>query len=298
MRIRVAATVLSGAVALSALAVPVAAQAASSPSVKAQLSSFFANSAPAARTAHATNSAGTVRPKDGIGSISFSKGVVNGGKDIVLGTTTNKSVTATYTATSSSGVALTQAFLWQGTDPSSTDTITGALGTDDDPVCTESTTQTGVYSCKAVFNIHAATDMKNNGVAGTWKLALGGYDLSATASFDDNVGTGKIKKASKLTVNATPEPVKKGKTVTVTGKLTRANWNNGTYGGYAGQKVVLQFRKKTSSTYTDVKAITAGTGGALKTTTKATVDGYFRFSFATNATTGASTATGDYVDVK
>ncbi|MER5517134.1 hypothetical protein [Streptomyces sp. NPDC002763] len=295
MRIRVAATVLSGAVALSALAVPVAAQAASSPSAKAQLSSFFANSAPAV---HATNSAQTVRPKDGIGSISFSKGVVNGGKDIVLGTTTNKSVTATYTATSSSGVALTQAFLWQGTDPSSTDTITGALGTDDDPVCTESTTQTGVYTCKAVFNIHAATDMKNNGVAGTWKLALGGYDLSANASFDDNVGTGKIKKASKLTVNATPEPVKKGKTVTVTGKLTRANWDNGTYGGYAGQKVVLQFRKKTSSTYTNVKAITAGTGGALKTTTKATVDGYFRFSFATNATTGASTATGDYVDVK
>ncbi|MFG3021854.1 hypothetical protein ACGFZQ_25445 [Streptomyces sp. NPDC048254] len=295
MRIRVAATVLSGAVALSALAVPMAAQAASSPSAKAQLSSFFANSAPAV---HATNSAQTVRPKDGIGSISFSKGVVNGGKDIVLGTTTNKSVTATYTATSSSGVALTQAFLWQGTDPSSTDTITGALGTDDDPVCTESTTQTGVYSCKAVFNIHAATDMKNNGVAGTWKLALGGYDLSANASFDDNVGTGKIKKASKLTVNATPEPVKKGKTVTVTGKLTRANWDNGTYGGYAGQKVVLQFRKKASSTYTNVKAITAGTGGALKTTTKATVDGYFRFSFATNATTGASTATGDYVDVK
>ncbi|MGW2961647.1 hypothetical protein ACWDGI_24740 [Streptomyces sp. NPDC001220] len=298
MRIRVAATVLSGAVALSALAVPVAAQAASSPSAKAQLSSFFANSAPAARTAHATNSAQTVRPKDGIGSISFSKGVVNGGKDIVLGTTTQKSVTVTYTATSSSGVALTEAFLWQGTDPSSVDTISGALGTDDDPVCTESTTQTGVYSCKAVFNIHTATDMKHNGVAGTWKLALGGYDLSANASFDDNVTTGKIKKASKLTVNATPEPVKKGKTVTVTGKLTRANWDNGTYGGYAGQKVVLQFRKKTSSTYTNVKGVTAGTGGALKTTTKATVDGYYRFSFATNATTGASTAAGDYVDVK
>ncbi|MEV6763581.1 hypothetical protein AB0N16_23680 [Streptomyces sp. NPDC051105] len=298
MRIRVAATVLSGAVALSTLAVPVAAQAASSPSAKAELSSFFANSAPAAHTGHGTNSAQTVRPKDGIGSISFSKGVVNGGKDIVLGTTTNKSVTATYTATSSSGVAVTEAFLWQGTDPSSVDTITGALGTDDDPVCTESTTQTGVYSCKAVFNIHAATDMKNNGVAGTWKLALGGYDLSASASFDDNVGTGKIKKASTLTVNATPEPVKKGKTITVTGKLTRADWNTGKYSGYAAQKVQLQYRKKSSTTYTTLKTITAGTGGALKTTTKATADGYFRFSFATNATTGASTATGDYVDVK
>lgn len=295
MRMRVAATALSGAVALSAFVVPVAAQAASGPSAKARLGSFSAKSVSAG---HPANSARTVRPKTGIGTITFSKGVVNGGKDIVLGTTTNKSVTATYTATSSSGVALTEAFLWQGTDPSSTDTITGALGTDDDPVCTESTTQTGVYSCKAVFNIHAATDLKNNGVAGTWKLALGGYDLNASASFDDNVGTGKIKKASKLTADATPEPVKKGKTITVTGKLTRADWNTGKYTGYASQKVQLQFRKKGSNTYTTLKTITAGTGGALKTTTKATVDGYYRYSFATNATTGATTAAGDYVDVR
>ncbi|MFD8818213.1 hypothetical protein ACFV23_43680 [Streptomyces sp. NPDC059627] len=40
------------------------------------------------------------------------------------------------------------------------------------------------------------------------------------------------------------------------------------------------------------------TGGAFKTTVKAAADGYYRFSFATNATTGAATATGEYVDVK
>ncbi|MFF7982151.1 hypothetical protein ACFZDK_23980 [Streptomyces sp. NPDC007901] len=297
MRIRVATTVLSGAVVLAALAVPVAAQAAERPGAATELGAF-ARSASATGAHSGSVSAKTVRPKDALGNISFSKGVVNGGKDIVLGTTTKKSVTATYTATSDNGVVVTEAFLWQGTDPSSTDTITGALGTDDDPVCTESTTQTGVYSCKAVFNIDAAVDMPNNGAAGTWKLALGGYDLSANASFDDNVSTGKIKKASKLTVNATPEPVKKGKTITVTGKLTRANWNTGTYAGYSGQKVQLQYRKKGSSTYTTLKTITTGTGGALKTTTKATADGYYRFSFATNATTGAATATGDYVDVK
>ncbi|MBW8798067.1 MAG: hypothetical protein JF597_32120 [Streptomyces sp.] len=283
MRIRVAATVLSGAVVLSALAVPVAAQAAEHSGAQDGLASF---------------SAKTVHPKDAQGNIKFSKGVVNGGKDIVLGTTTKKSVTATYTATSDNGVALTVAALWQGTDSSSAAGITGELDTDDDPNCVESTTQTGVYSCKAVFNIDAATDLKNNGAAGTWKLFLGGFDLSANASIDDNVATTKIKKASKLTVNATPEPVKKGKTITVTGKLTRANWNTGTYAGYASQKVQLQFRKKGSTTYTTLKTITAGIGGALKTTTKATVDGYYRYSFATNATTGATTATGDYVDVK
>jgi hypothetical protein len=283
MRIRVAAAVLSGAVVLSALALPAAAQASERPGASTKLSSFAPN---------------TVRPNDSLGGVKFSDAVINGGKDIVLGVTTKKSVTVTYTATSSSGVALTEAFLWQGTDSSNTDTITGGLGTDDDPACTESTTETGVYSCTAVFNIDAAQDLKDNGVAGTWKLFLGAYDLYANASYNDDVATTKIKKTSKLSVNATPEPVKKGKTITVTGKLTRANWNDGTYAGYKGQKVKLQFRKKNSSTYTTLKTITSGTGGALKTTTKATVDGYYRYSFSTNTSTAASNATGDYVDVK
>ncbi|MGW2636951.1 hypothetical protein [Streptomyces sp. NPDC001348] len=274
---------LTGAITLSALCLPAAAQAAERHGAAARLGSFAAHD---------------VHPDTSLGNISFSKAVINGGKDIVLGTTTKKSVTVTYTATSSSGVALTEAFLWQGTDSSSTDTITGSLGTDDDPNCTESTTRTGVYTCAAVFHINAASDLKNNGVAGTWKLFLGGYDLYANASYDDDVATTRIKRASRLTANATPEPVQKGKTITVTGSLQRADWNNGTYAGYAGQEVLLQYRKKGSSTYTTLKKVKSGTGGALKTTTTATADGYYRFSFTTNTTTAASTAAGDYVDVK
>ncbi|MFF4490587.1 hypothetical protein ACFY0F_29650 [Streptomyces sp. NPDC001544] len=283
MRIRTLSVALPGAVALSALCLPAAAQAAERPGAAARLGSFAAHD---------------VHPRTSLGDISFSKAVINGGKDIVLGTATRKSVTVTYTATSSSGVALTEAFLWQGTDSSNTDTITGSLGTDDDPTCTESTTRTGVYACKAVFHINAASDLKNNGVAGTWKLFLGGYDLYANASYNDDVATTRIKKASQVTVDATPEPVKKGKTVTVTGSLKRADWNNGTYAGYAGQEVLLQYRKKGSNTYTTLKKVTSSTGGALKTTTTATADGYYRLSFVANTTTAASTAAGDYVDVK
>ncbi|MEU5531700.1 hypothetical protein [Streptomyces sp. NPDC020362] len=283
MRIRAMSVALPGAIALFALCVPAAAQAAERPDAAARLGSFAAHD---------------VHPSTSLGNISFSKAVINGGKDIVLGTTTKKSVTVTYTATSSSGVALTEAFLWQGTDSSSTDTITGSLGTDDDPTCTESTTRTGVYACKAVFHINAASDLKNNGVAGTWKLFLGGYDLYANASYNDDVATTRIKKASQLTADATPEPVKKGKTITVTGSLKRADWNDGTYAGYAGQAVLLQYRKKGSNTYTTLKKVTSSTGGTLKTTTTATADGYYRFSFATNTTTAASTAAGDYVHVK
>ena len=155
MRIRVAAAVVvSGAVVLSALALPVAAQALDRTGASTKLSSF------------ASHASETVRPNDSLGNTKFSNAVINGGKDIVLGTTGTKSVIVTYTATDQNGVALTEAFLWQGTDSSTTDGITGGLGTDDDPSCTESATQ-GVYNCKAVFNIHPATDMKDNGVAGT-----------------------------------------------------------------------------------------------------------------------------------
>jgi hypothetical protein len=204
MRIRVAAAVaVSGTVALSALALPVVAQAAERPSAAAGLTSFGAKG---------------VQPRDSSGSTKFSHAVVNGGKDIVLGTTGTKSVTVTYTATNASGVALTEAFLWQGTDSSTTAGITGGLGTDDDPACTETATQ-GTYTCKAVFNIHPATDMKDNGVAGTWKLFLGAWDLYANASYNDDVATAAIKKAATLTANATPEPVKKGKTITVDGQV-------------------------------------------------------------------------------
>jgi hypothetical protein len=62
--------------------------------------------------------------------------------------------------------------------------------------------------------------------------------------------------------------------------------------------VKLQFRKKGTSTYTTVKTIKTGSAGALKTTVKATVDGYFRYSFAGTTTTPAVNAAGDFIDVK
>ncbi|MGW0833496.1 hypothetical protein [Streptomyces prunicolor] len=250
MRIRVAgATVVSRAVVLSALALPMAAQAAERTGAAARPTSFAAKA---------------VRPRDSSGNTKFSHAVINGGKDIVLGTTGTKSVTVTYIATNAGGVALTEAFLWQGTDSSTTDGITGGLGTDDDPACTETATQ-GTYTCKAVFTIHPATDMKGNGVAATWKLFLGAWDLYASASSNDDVATAAIKKASTLTANATPEPAKKGKTITVTGR----------YAGYVSQPAKRQFRKKGSSTYTTLKTVKTNSTGALKTTAAATAPGDF-----------------------
>ncbi|MDH6434154.1 hypothetical protein M2158_002631 [Streptomyces sp. SAI-144] len=285
MRIHTAATVLSGAVVFSALVLPGAAQAAEHPGAATDLRVFASQS---------------VRPQDALGGTTFKNGVVNKGKDIVLGVTGKKAVPVTFTAFDAEGVAITQAFLWQGTDSSSTDTITGGLESDDYPVCTETPVQDGYsYSCRTVFTIDPAVAFKDgNGTAGTWKLFLGAYDLYANASYDDDVARTKIKRAAKLTANASPEPVKKGKTITVTGKLSRANWTTGKYAGYTNQPVQLQFRKKGSNTYTTLKTVKTSSTGTLSTTTKAGSDGYYRFVFAGTTTTGSATAPGDFVDVR
>ncbi|OIJ64084.1 hypothetical protein [Streptomyces mangrovisoli] len=115
---------------------------------------------------------------------------------------------------------------------------------------------------------------------------------------DDAYSVVKIQRAARLTVKASPNPVKKGKALTVTGGLTRADWNTQKYAGYSGQSVKLQFRKIGTSTYTTVKTVKSASAGALKAAVTASVDGYWRWSYAGNSTTGTVKTAGTYIDVK
>lgn len=92
---------------------------------------------------------------------------------------------------------------------------------------------------------------------------------------------------AKLTTNASPEPVSAGTTLTVTGKLSRANWDDNAYHGYANQSVKPQFRKAGTSTYTTVKSVTTSSTGTLRTTVTASADGYWRYAFAGTTTTAS-----------
>ncbi|MFF4584108.1 hypothetical protein [Streptomyces sp. NPDC001388] len=226
----------------------------------------------------------------------FSNVVVNGGKDIVLGLTTRTTVTLTWTATDPDGVLASWAYLWHGPNTDDADGILPAYppaGT-----CTVSPTDRTTSTCKVSFGVDAARDFDHNGLAGTWKVLAGAQDAGDDWTEIDVAGTARFKRYAKVTVNASPEPVKKGRTITVTGRLTRADWESGTYTGYRDRPVLLQFRKKGSSAYTTLKTVTSGSGGTLRTTTKAAADGYFRFVFTGTATTGPATAAGDFVDVR
>jgi len=152
---------------------------------------------------------------------------------------------------------------------------------------------------KCTVKISAApVDLERNSNAGTWKVAAWAFDKGNGGLSLDKYKTHLVQRASRLTVNASPEPVTKGKSITVTGKLSRANWETFDYRGYTGQPVKLQFRKKDSNTYITVKTVTTDSTGQLKTSVTAATDGYWRWNFAGTTTTPAVNAVGDYVDVR
>jgi hypothetical protein len=266
MRIRALVLAASGAVALSALAVPAAQAAPAGPAV------------------------------------TFSQLKVNSGKNIVVGTTSMVTVSATYTVTKPAGLNpnsfATLPVLYRGDTlgTNSDDLLAG----DDVGTCT--TSSSTVLKCSAKIQFRPKSSDQDldllSSEAGTWKLGALAADADAATTWQGDLGTTHLQRRATLTTDASPEPVKKGRTITVTGKLARANWDTNKYAGYSTQPVKLQFRKKGTSTYTTLKTVNTTSTGTLKTTTTATADGYYRFSFAGTTTTSPVSATGDFVDVQ
>ncbi|MET9829550.1 hypothetical protein ABZ078_09595 [Streptomyces sp. NPDC006385] len=269
------------------------------------LSGALALTALTAPTAQAADS-GTPYPLD----VSFSDFKI--APAIKVGTTNQVTAKVTYTLTHGADVDITaqdfytDPFLYRGTFGGDS---TPELYGDDYATCTATSSTTA--TCTGTVDIHPADGDLTNAEAGTWKgaaeaIAFNGQDPSGSGIDYSKVGykdqgdlaTTLVQRYSKLTVNAGPEPVAKGRTLTITGKLSRANWEDNLYHGYTGQPVKLQFRKAGTSTYTTVKTVYTDSYGNLKTTTTATYDGYWRYSFAGTTTTPAVNATGDFVDVR
>ncbi|MFS4095186.1 hypothetical protein [Streptomyces sp. AF1A] len=309
MKLRATVAAVSGALALSALVVP-AAQAAGGSATPSKSDILkireAAQRASSGRTAF-TASGATDAPYDM--DVTFSNFKITGA--VKVGTTNHVATTVTYTLTHGADVDITAAdfltgpYIYKG----SYDAPDNMLFGDNPATCTATSSTTA--SCKGNIDVYPAEGELMNSDAGTWHgaalaIAYNGQDPTSS-SFDitkvgyadqGGLGTTLVQRYSKLTVNASPEPVTKGKTITVTGKLSRANWEDNHYHGYTSQSVKLQFRKKSSSTYTTLKTIKSNSTGNLKTTTTATVDGYYRYSFAGTTTTPAVSAAGDFVDVK
>ncbi|MEU7717467.1 hypothetical protein [Streptomyces tibetensis] len=242
--------------------------------------------------------------------ITVSDIVINNGKPIVVGTSKVVEPPISFTIALPAG--------YSTADPSRYDAYPflyrGSIKTAADSG--ENFIQPGGYTCYEIDSKHARCEgelyidphpsqehVDSNSDATTWKVGVslklwkadGGLK---TGELETRSATAQLKRAAKATTNASPEPVTKGKTITVTGKLTRANWSTKKYDAYSGRTVSLQFRAKGADSYKTLKKATTSSTGGLKTTVTASADGSFRWVYYGNSTTGVATSAADYVDVR
>ncbi|GAQ61017.1 hypothetical protein [Streptomyces scabiei] len=242
--------------------------------------------------------------------ITVSDIVINKGRPIVVGTTKEVRPSVTFKIALPAGLSTANPsgytahpFIYRGDRTKAVDTGDGYIGP-------------GIYTCFEVDARHARCEgefhidphpsrkqVNTNAAATAWKVAVvmrlwkasGGLK---TEEYETRSTTVQLKRAARATVAATPETVTKGRKVTVTGRLTRANWSTKKYGGYSGRTVSLQYRASDATSFKTVKKVTTSSTGGLNTTVTASADGFYRWVYYGNSTTDAVTTSAVYVDVR
>ncbi|MFE1288742.1 calcium-binding protein [Streptomyces sp. NPDC058751] len=191
------------------------------------------------------------------------------GDDVVLGITDSRTITVQLEASDNSGITVADFTLFHGSTLAEADAVLKSTGAA--PSCTASGTSS---VCTKHFTVNPGRDLHDS-LAGIWKVAVDVHAEDGDYVKTEGYTTFFMKRFSKLTANAAPEPVKKGSALTVTGKLSRANRDTHDYRGYAGQRGYPEFR-------------TPGT------------DYYQSLGYTTSSTTGtfSAKAAGDFVDVR
>lgn len=229
--------------------------------------------------------------------------VVNNGKAIVVGTSAEATPKVTFHLTWPAGPKLADVdadpFLYHGT--------TAAKGSKEGGIyllnayCAPDGSHAA--DCDGLLSVDPRHTLDSNSDATGWKIAVvtrvwGSGGRLQGEQILTGLGSVHVKRAARVAVNALPEQVAKGGRLTVTGTVTRADWVRHEYTGFAGKSAQLQFRKAGTATYTTVKTVRTNSAGALKTTTTASGDGYWRWAVKASATTGGAASAPDYVDVR
>jgi uncharacterized protein DUF5707 len=214
------------------------------------------------------------------------------GNDVVLGITDSRTITVKLTVSDDSGIKSADFTLFHGSSLSKADAV--LKPSEAAAVCSANGT-TSV--CTKHYTIDPRRDLKNS-LAGIWKLTVAAQANDGESMNADGLTTFFMQRYAKLTANASPEPVAKGGTITVKGKLSRANWDTHDYHGYTNQRAYLEFRRPGVDYYESLGYVTTNSTGVATAKVTATADRYWRYEFRGTMTTSAVKATGDFVDVR
>ncbi|MFD5556868.1 calcium-binding protein [Streptomyces sp. NPDC127068] len=219
----------------------------------------------------------------------------NGGQELVVGLT-RKNFDVTFTATDDSGIAYGQGFAWWA-DAGSLYRMLVPYGVQ--PICTDVNATTAACATRNIADPNHPDDRRDltNELAGRWDVYAVAQARDGGGAQNPQATTVTFKREAKLSVDASPEPAGPGDVLTVTGSLTRADWDANKFRGFASSAVNLEYRKKGTDTWTTVKTVQADAQGKLKTSVNASEDGYYRYVYAGSRTTGAVTSAADFVDV-
>lgn len=222
---------------------------------------------------------------------------VHGGRTIVLGPNQTLTFQATVTARAAAGI-LRYGVEMELVGP-------GGLRWDAAPdlpaVCEPISVTTSV--CTEWFRIDTGSAEVTNGYAGDWKLwaTVASNNLhthpesSITSEID--VATAKVRRSSKLTFAALPNPVRQGRDVSALGRLRVADWESNSYVGTPGQTVELEFCATPCRTVESLRTLRTGTYGFTGTTHPATRDGSWWLRYGGTGQNAATYSPGVFVDV-
>ncbi|MEU6955672.1 HtaA domain-containing protein [Streptomyces sp. NPDC045714] len=129
---------------------------------------------------------------------------------------------------------------------------------------------------------------------GTWRARYAGTaDRAAAVSTSDNVDV-KLRTAVSG-FNASPEPVRKGHTITVKGTLRSLD---GTWKNASGQSVIILFKADGSSKWSKLATVRTNGKGVFSKGFTAKKDGTWKAQFTATSSRLGTTGAGDRVDVR
>ncbi|MEU6345687.1 hypothetical protein ABZ883_32575 [Streptomyces sp. NPDC046977] len=210
-----------------------------------------------------------------VGELQISSVVVNSGRAVAVDSSGTVSVPASMFVSDWDGLAGAGGTLYHGVSTTDNDRTAQLTG------CQWPSSPARV---SATCAMKGTLDGLKHSQAGTWKMsadAYGGFFLQHRHI--DTAATFDVLRASKLVAGVGPRPVK-GQVVTLSGRLTRANWETHVDEDYAGKQVLVQF---CSSTCSAGWPLTTDSNGRFQDTVSTGVAGFWKVSSAATADTAA-----------